>query len=245
VARNTLIRQAARPERLDHQLRSARERLAAARGKAAEEGLLSAATSILRRVRRSLWSEVEVAVFRFPGPNQPEADPPGYSPLQAVAMDWHVLAASALRYADDPATLGFLLRAAHRLRAGGEGFAGTTNDGTFAHFAWLAAFQGFWIDEIGAALPGMRADADVVYDCWTPPSQRGCGYYSTMIRALANMSMARGREAWIFTTTDNAPSLRAIQTAGFEPVGAATLRRRLGARSTQLNRWPESADGGR
>ena len=242
AVRNTLIDQAARHESLDHKLRSAQEQLAVVRGKVAKEGLLAAATSVLRRVRQSLWSEVEVAVFRFPGPNPPEADLPHHDPLQAVGIDWHVLAAFALCYADDPPILSILLRTTRHLRSGREGYAGVTNDGTFAHLAWLAPFHDFWIDEIEAILPGVREDAEVISDCWTPPAERGRGHYTAMIRGLAKLVMGRGREAWIFASVNNAPSLRGIQAAGFEKVGTATHSRRLGMKKTRLERWPGSAD---
>lgn len=68
----------------------------------------------------------------------------------------------------------------------------------------------------------------MIFDCWTPPADRGHGYYATAIRLAAVQLRKEGREAWIFSGATNIPSLQGVLKAGFQYRFSFLRRTRLG-----------------
>ncbi len=55
----------------------------------------------------------------------------------------------------------------------------------------------------------------MIFDCYTPASVRGHGFFAAAIAALANQLHAQGKAPWIFGAATNRASLRGIEESGF------------------------------
>jgi hypothetical protein len=87
-------------------------------------------------------------------------------------------------------------------------------EGRLVSYAWVTELTAFRVNELRREL---RLDQPLVWiwDCVTPEQYRGRGYYPVLIGCLAGVV---GRErALIFVRTDNVPSVRGIEKAGFRP----------------------------
>ena len=86
------------------------------------------------------------------------------------------------RTLETKATMPYLLRCARRLRTEPEsvGFVLTNPSGELLHFTWARPFEGFYWSELNrATLPPPSPGDVVMFDSWTPVSQRGRGHYVT------------------------------------------------------------------
>jgi hypothetical protein len=164
------------------------------------------------RLRDSLWSETEVFFYEWSGPAPSDI---GEGELRPLDLDQ--LAAAAQQYSEDELTLAYLVRSAGRLRAGKEkGFALINSIGTPVHFAWITAFSEFFLAELNARVEAPCPEAVLLFDCWTPVSMRGQGYYGRAIGLIANQVRSAGKRPWIFSAATNTASVRGIEKAGFE-----------------------------
>jgi CelD/BcsL family acetyltransferase involved in cellulose biosynthesis len=172
--------------------------------------LVWAAAHLLRR----LWTRDEVRFYEWPdcGAVSPIS---GSVELRSLTLDQ--LAKAASEYIGDSETLAYLLRSAQRLRAGKEkGFALMNSIGTPVHFAWITAFNGFFLAELNARVEAPCPEAVLLFDCWTPVSARGHGYYGRAIGLIANQVRSAGQQPWIFSAATNTASVRGIERAGFQ-----------------------------
>ena len=133
-------------------------------------------------------------------------------------MEWEDLARAAIDNAEDHATLEYLMRCGQRLRKGHAAgyFLQDTRTQVALHFLWVAPYDGFQLSEINTTLESKDPGAAMIYDCWTPVSQRGHGWYTAAIRLAADHLQKQQKRAWIFSAAKNAASVRGIVAAGFE-----------------------------
>ena len=198
----------------------------------AREGAASTLLWAGRRLRELVWLETEVSfyessAFSVPGPNLRNSNELTLQPL-----DLDALACATSQYVDDPATLTYLLRAASRLQGReAEGFALVDAEGKFLHFAWVAAFDGFFLAELNAKVEAPSADAIMLFDCWTPAQALGHGYYAQTVERIAMLVRERGQRPWIFSAAGNLASIRGLEKTGFERRYSLVRQRLMGWQS--------------
>jgi CelD/BcsL family acetyltransferase involved in cellulose biosynthesis len=165
-----------------------------------------------RRLRDLLWSEVEVFFYEWRSSATVEA-----KALRLQTLGLSELASATLQYAGDDATIAYLLRAVDRLREeNAQGFGLIEQGGTYVHFAWVTAFDGFFLSELGARVNAPSPDSVMLFDCWTPPAERGHGYYGQAIALVARRMQEKGKKPWIFSAAANDASVRGLARAGFQ-----------------------------
>lgn len=177
----------------------------------------SGASGLLTWLRRRVWHLLfgcdEVLFFDWPGTEEYQRSTSGPS---LRPLDSDILGAAAMAYAEDHGTLDYLMRSAQRLRAeGGGGFALFDSQGVPVHFCWAKNFAGFEMAELGRTLNAPSPDAVMIFDCYTPASARGRGFFATAIAALARQLRSEGNAPWIFGAATNESSLSGIKKAGF------------------------------
>jgi CelD/BcsL family acetyltransferase involved in cellulose biosynthesis len=178
-----------------------------------EAGVVGLFAWLSRRIWDSLFARKEVLFFVWQ-PREPDRQTPGILALKPLHFD--LIAEAAMHYADDPATLSYLIRSAQRLRAGNRsGFALMTAEGTPVHFSWVKDFEGFEVAELRQTLRAPCADAVVIFDCFTPPSARGSAFFASSISLLADRLRSAGKVPWIFAAATNRSSIRGIGKSGF------------------------------
>lgn len=212
VTRYRLASVATASPRVEQRLRAAiafgaklRERLGSTNG--------SLAGKLAKRVRRSLFQTTSVLFFQWP------ADDRSFSSTSTSLrrLDSDMLGDAAVQYGNDPASLRFLLRSAERLRSGeGHGFVLVTADGVPVHFCWSKDFEGFRMAELNRTLRAPSENATMIFDCFTPSSARGQGFFGDAITLLAQDLSSQGKSAWIFGAASNEASVCGIQKTGFQ-----------------------------
>jgi len=190
---------------------------------------------LVRRLGASLWSEAEVCFFEWCGPVLPDlgaALKATQSVTQSVTLeplDLNHLASAATQYVDDESTLAYLLRSAARLRdRNAEGFGLVDAEGFLLHFAWVTAFDGFFLAELNAKVDAPAAVCVLLFDCWTPVSARGHGYYGQTVSRIAKRVRDQGKNPWIFSAASNVASVRGLEKAGFQRRYSLVRQRTLG-----------------
>lgn len=201
--------------RLESLARKTLARISNFAGQRAGESLLHA----LSRLKRTLRLHTETRFFEWL-PGTPTAasisHPLSSAALQPLSLD--ILARAAMQYPGDDETIKYLLRCANRMNTGqAQGFALVGSDDTPVHFCWTKPFESCWIAGIRSRLKEPAPNSALVFDCWTPVSQRGRGYYQQGISLAASKLLEEGATPWIFTDPHNTGSLRGILSAGFVP----------------------------
>jgi CelD/BcsL family acetyltransferase involved in cellulose biosynthesis len=178
---------------------------------------------VLHRIRTSLFARDEVFFYELIR-NQPFSES---NALSLSRIDLDLLATAAMQYADDEGTLAYLLRCAKRLRIEEyAGFALLNSDGQAVHFTWAGPFGGFHWAELDSTLPAPSPDAVVLFDSWTPVSQRGRGYYAPTLAQVAERIQQQGKRAWGFSAATNSSSIRGLEKMGF-PRRFSMVRRKF------------------
>src|SRR5262249_55769360 len=132
-------------------------------------------------------------------------------------LDLEDLAEASMQYCDDLETQTYIFRAAGRLQVGeAQGFVLLKPDQTPVHFCWSAKFDGFEAGEVGYVLNSQQPERRLIFDCWTPQSERGKGHYPRAISMLASQLSEAGSVPWIFSASENGSSKHGIVSAGFE-----------------------------
>jgi hypothetical protein len=208
--------------RFEGRVRAVIARVASLRKRHKRGGLSNLLMWALRRLGASILSSTEVIFCSWAG--EASSLPADFN-FQSLDVD--TLATAALSYADDDATLAYLMRSAERLKdKSSVGFA-LFSKGEPVHFCWLGAFEGFFTDELRVQLTAPDDRADLIFDCWTPSLGRGRGYYGIALAAVARRSLDQGRNPWIFSATTNAASVRGIEKSGFQPAYLLVRRKLL------------------
>ena len=160
-----------------------------------------------------LSSRDEVFFYQWPADSTAKIS----NALQLVPLTLELLAKAAIDFEGDQETSSYLLRSAQRFRAGeSEGFASVDESGKPVHFAWAAAFDGFYMDELNTRLEGPRPNAAMIFDCWTPVAVRGQGYYAATVSLLAHRLARAGKDPWIFSAVRNQSSVTGLASSGFQ-----------------------------
>lgn len=95
------------------------------------------------------------------------------------------------------------------------------------HASWVTTGAA-WTREIGAYFVVPEGDA-YVYESFTLPAARGRGVYPFALRGICAWAAGEDvRSVWVAVEEGNAPSLKAIRKAGFEPCYSLHYGRRLG-----------------
>jgi CelD/BcsL family acetyltransferase involved in cellulose biosynthesis len=208
--RYSLVTSIGRFPRIERWARTARARARALTSSLRQNGVLSRLGQRGSSLAASVASRSEVLFFdlsRLP----PLRSAPGLH-LQPASLD--LLAGAAMAYEHDPETMNYLLRSAGRLSAGTAGYVLTTGAGVPVHFCWVAPFEGFRISELKQTLPQPAPRAVLLFDCWTPQSERGQGFYGVSAAMAAGALLADGKSPWIFTAASNESSLRGLRRLG-------------------------------
>lgn len=212
VARQCAAEVAKASPRIEKWSRGLLARIARLRARLRDPGVWGLLAWSVRRIWASLFAFDEVLFFE--GDVEDQGAENSGTTLGPLNSD--LLGASALAYADDAATLEYLVRSSPRLRTGqARGFALPTAGQTPVHFCWAKDFEGFEMAELGRTLHAPAKDAVMIFDCYTPPSARGHGFFATAISALANQLRSEGKAPWIFAAATNLASLQGIEKAGF------------------------------
>ena len=208
---------------LETAARSGASRLRRLREHIQSDGATATVSDLAKRFRDKLSSATEVHFFEWTGST------PGAGPERLEALNADQLASAAEQHFDDEATLQYLLRSAARLSEGNsEGFTLTDPEGRFLHFAWVTAFDGFFLSELSARVDAPSPNCVMLFDCWTPSAQRGHGYYGRTISLLAKRVQEQGKKPWIFSAAGNISSLHGIEKSGFQRRYSLVRQRILG-----------------
>ena len=210
--------------RLESVIRAAAARMQQLRNSVRTAGLSRTLGGLAKRVREILWSRQEVYFYDWSGTGV-EAS----SGTTLESLDLNGLASAAFHYVDDPSTCAYLLRSADRLRKGGaEGFGLLDAEGKIVHFAWVTSFDGFYLSELNAKVDAPSPESVLLFDCWTPATARGRGYYGQAVRLIAKRMQQQGKRPWIFSAARNAASVRGLEKGGFQRRYSLFRRRALG-----------------
>jgi CelD/BcsL family acetyltransferase involved in cellulose biosynthesis len=198
--------------RFERQVRSHISWALSMRAKALQHGVSGCLRYFSSRVLRSFFDAAEVLFFEWVTPKGAGSD----APFQLQPLSIGTLAAAAMRYESEQDTLKYLLRSAKRLQASGpKGFALINAGGVPVHFCWVAPFEGFRIAELNQALKEPTPRSVLLFDCWTPSSEHGHGYYGLCVSQVASRALEAGQRPWIFSAAANINSVRGIERAGF------------------------------
>jgi CelD/BcsL family acetyltransferase involved in cellulose biosynthesis len=211
---------------LEKWVRTALSKVSLGRQRLHEQGVGSLVRLLWSRAKGNLVGQSGVLFFEWPGGAfDGRRLPPS---LMLQKLDLELLAVAAMHYVDEPETLTYLLRAAKRLRSNqSQGFALVTAEGTPAHLCWASDFENFYMSELDHRLKAPSADSALVFDCWTPASVRGHGYYGMAISRVASELQASGKRPWIFSAAANVSSIRAVEKTGFVHRFSLTRKRSL------------------
>jgi CelD/BcsL family acetyltransferase involved in cellulose biosynthesis len=181
-----------------------------------------------RSGRRAILEKREVFFFEAPQGDSGSTTGLAEDSLKLRPIDYDVLSAAAMYYVEEKDTLAYVLRAADRVRANtSRGFALLNGNGVAVHFCWVADFAGFQMAELQAKLIAPSPQSVLLFDCWSPDSFRGHGYYARAISEVAVQLRAAGKRPWIFSAAVNASSIHGIEKAGFAQSFSLTRRRVL------------------
>lgn len=181
------------------------------RAKTTSVGVLPVLRGFAERLAGLAYSKTEVIFFESGGANR------GGRRSTLVPLNLNVLADAACQYVEDRSTCSYLIRSAARLQEGkADGFALISDQGAILHFVWVTQFDGFFLSELNKKVDAPSADSVMIFDCWTPLSSRGHGYYGDAIAQLACRMREAGKRPWIFSAATNTSSIRGLQKAGFE-----------------------------
>jgi CelD/BcsL family acetyltransferase involved in cellulose biosynthesis len=217
IARHGAVTTVGRFPAVDRKIRRGRDWFDKWRSRIQENGLAATAVHSVTMARRRLAGREEIVFFEAPDMLMPDVIIPDES-VVLKPIGWEDLALAAIDHARDHSTLDYLMRCGQRLRKGratGYLLQDTGTQDAF-HFLWVDAYDGFQLSEINTMLESEDPGAAMIFDCWTPTAQRGCGRYAAAIRLAAASLQKQQKRAWIFSEAKNAPSVRGIVAAGFQ-----------------------------
>jgi len=174
------------------------------------------------RMERGFSGGAGISFLEWAGPG----GMPATEDLRVQPVSVKLLAGAAVRYENEDDTLQYLLWSAKRLQSSeSEGFALVTGEGTAVHFCWVAPFEGFKMPELGQGLKEPSAGSVLIFDDWTPASQRGRGHYARCAPMVAGLMVENGKRPWIFSAAPHSTSR--LERAGFVPRFSLVRRKKL------------------
>ena len=212
ISRNVMTSVGAQHPRAKRILVEPRDKFRRLRDRGRKAGWIATSGYLFRKAIETVASKREVVFFEA-GAIEPIRD----SNIALLPLTWEHLARAAIRCAEDPDTLQYLMRSAARLKRGtNSGFVLQQQPEQTVHFLWVGRYDGFHLAEIDQTLTSDCSSAVLIFDCWTPAMDRGHGHYTTAIRLVAEKLTRQGCRPWIFAATNNVSSLRGIVKAGFQ-----------------------------
>jgi len=177
-------------------------------------GLRQTCVWLAKRAKSAIAARDEVFFYELTNPKAALVESNG---TFLKAIDLKTLATAAAQNAEDEGTLAYLVRCAHRLKMdpGSAGFALTNPAGELLHFTWAGPFETFYWSELNSRLPSPAPGSVILFDSWTPVSQRGRGHYAPTLAAVVARVRGEGRRAWGFSASTNTSSVRGLEKAGF------------------------------
>jgi CelD/BcsL family acetyltransferase involved in cellulose biosynthesis len=212
VARHWAARTIKASPKIESVIRSGLRRLDSVRRKFRQVGTNGLIGWGTKRLAGNVSRRDEVLFYEWTGAARRDSHGTEIRPL-----DLETLALGAMIDVDDRDTMSYLLRATQRLRReDGSGFALIAPDLRPVHYCWARDFEGFYMDELRVRLTAPSKNAVMIFDCWTPHSARGHGYYGLAVSQVAEHLRRAGKAPWIFSASRNIPSVRGIAKAGFQ-----------------------------
>jgi CelD/BcsL family acetyltransferase involved in cellulose biosynthesis len=212
---------------LESWARAQRIRLRSLCGRIRAQGPIECFKSLAGRCQKIVFHESEVVLLEWRRDPCLDTERPAQPSHAIRPIDLELLASAALHYGADSETFPYLLNAAERLRSAQcQGFALVSAEGVPLHFCWQTEFQDFYAEDLKCTLAMPSRDAIVLFDCWTPPSVRGQGFYKKSISRVASQLQAAGKGAWLVTPATNRAAVSGAERAGFAQ-GALFIRRRF------------------
>jgi CelD/BcsL family acetyltransferase involved in cellulose biosynthesis len=212
VLRNRAVEVARTSPWTEKAIRLTISRIAGLRERFQRTGFWDALAWTIRRVGSSLFALEDVLFFEWPEGGQT----PKGSSNSLCRLDSELLGAAGIIYREDPAALRHFVRSAQRLKSEqDQGFALITAEGMPVHFCWVRQAEGFEMAELDRILHVPSDQAVLIFDCFTPVSARGHGFFTEAIAALGDHLRSQGRHPWIFGAAKNQASRRGIEKAGF------------------------------
>lgn len=193
-------------------------KMAALQRRVGRPGLGATCLWMIGRAKSAIASRDEVRFYEITPSDKKFLESHGTF-LQPVlkAVDMNTLADAAMQNSADNETLTYLLRCAGRLRQrNAEGFALVDPVGRFLHFGWMAAFDGLFLSELEATIEAPAPNSVIIFDCWTPPSQRGRGYYAETVSLIAEQAWKQGKAPWTFVAARNSSAIQGLEKSGFQ-----------------------------
>jgi CelD/BcsL family acetyltransferase involved in cellulose biosynthesis len=191
--------------------------IARTRRRFAEDGIQGPVAGGMKRVASLLNSCEEVLFYQWMGDRSAATRQVSWEGLNLQPVDLETLAIAAMSYENEGDTLSYLLRSARRLHPNkGQGFALLDPDSTPVHFCWVASFEGFEMEGLKTRLSAPSQNAAMIFDCWTPQSKRGRGYFGIALSLVVRHVSQAGQEPWTFTAITNNSVRRITERAGFE-----------------------------
>lgn len=180
---------------------------------------------VAKRAQSAIVARDEVFFYELSSPNPKLLESHG---IFLKKIDLKTLAIAAIQNADDEGTLAYLLRCADRLRTepDSHGFALANAAGELLHFTWAGPFESFHWSELDSGLPAPAPGSVILFDSWTPVSQRGRGYYAPTLALVVATIRQEGKRAWGFSASTNTSSVRGLEKAGFQR-GFSVFRYRM------------------
>lgn len=203
-----------RPQ-VERSVRSLLERYKALWRRAQESGWLQTGIWTCRRVLKAIAARDEVRFYEF---FQLGAEAQLRPETSLAPIDMDLLARAAMQHSDEE-THAYLVRCARRLKSDSScaGFALIDSTGKSGHFTWARPFEDFHFSELQGSVPPPSPGAMILFDSWTPASQRGHGFYARTLAAVVERLRQEGKRVWGFSASTNASSIRGLEKAGWRP----------------------------
>ena len=213
VARNRVAMALTQSSRVEKATRRMLGRIGDMNARLRDQGIVGSSRWAYRRLADKVFSREDVLFFQWPDQILLGND----SGVTLKCLDAGGLGEAAICYGDDPLTLRYLMRCAPRLTEGkSNGYMLVASDGHPVHFCWAKPFEGFQMAELDRVLNAPAPDTTMIFDCFTPVSKRGNGYFSRAIRLLAEEIRVSGKSAWIFGAATNTASVQGIRNTEFQ-----------------------------
>lgn len=195
----------------EHRIRAVLAKWQNVRARMRREGMVPTLGWVAKRVINSLFSSTEVFFFES-GTALRRANG-----TRLERLNLNRLATAVQQYATDTSTCAYLIRSAARLKDNAaQGFGLIDGEGNWLHFAWVAAFDGFFLSELNEKVEAPSGDCVMLFDCWTPVAVRGHGYYGQTVGLISKLMSDQGKRPWIFSAATNIASVRGLERAGFQ-----------------------------
>jgi CelD/BcsL family acetyltransferase involved in cellulose biosynthesis len=212
VARHWAARTVKASPKIESVVRSGLRRLDSVRRKFRQVGTTGLIGWGTKRLAENVSRRDEILFYEWTGAASKDSQGTEIRPL-----DLETLAQGAMIDVHDRDTISYLLRATQRLRReDGSGFALITTDLRPVHYCWVRDFERFYMDELQVRLTAPCKNAVMIFDCWTPHSARGHGFYGLAVSHVAEHLCRAGKAPWIFSASQNIASVRGIAKAGFQ-----------------------------